>query len=314
MEIKNGIFQVGKRFDAYFEGKLVGNSYNHRTAEIALEKAMGTYVDRRIKNPSNAAMPTPKANNKPAIVETSKTKFHVNDRFSFLEKAIVMTAEGVQPSVVVSGSGGLGKTYTVRKTLEKCGLKDFTMNPDSADIYDKGFIFVKGFSTAKNLYRTLYNNNGSVIVLDDTDSIFKDANSVNILKACLDSYSTRTVDWGAEMKREDDLPRTFEFTGQIIFITNIPSENLDQAVRSRSMVIDLSMTEKETVDRMLEIVVSDTFLPEYSMDIKDDAIQFIDENKHTAKELSLRTLITVCKIRSEFPDSWEQMSKYIMCN
>ena len=74
------------------------------------------------------------------------------------------------------------------------------------------------------------------------------------------------------------------------------------------------MTEKETVDRMLEIAVSDTFLPEYSMDVKEDAIAFIDDNKYNAKELSLRTLITVCKIRSEFPVGWQDMAKYIVCN
>lgn len=313
MEVKNGVFQEDgkKKWIAYFNGQVVGESYIYRTAEVAYEKACGTYIDPRKKNKVSYNKTQPSSNNAPQAVST---KPNVNKRFEFLEKAVRMVADGTQPSVVVSGAGGLGKTYTVRKALKECGLEDYTLvDNDAIDPTEKGFVFVKGFSTAKNLYRTLYNNNGSVVVLDDTDSIFKCANSVNILKACLDSYSTRTVDWGAEMKRDDDLPRSFEFTGQVVFITNINSDDLDQAIRSRSMVIDLAMTEKETVDRMLEIAVSDTFLPEFSMDIKEDAIQFIDENKYNAKELSLRTLITVCKVRSEFPDSWVDMAKYIIC-
>ena len=33
---------------------------------------------------------------------------------------------------------------------------------------------VKGYSTAKGLYRTLFENNGMVIIFDDCDSILKD--------------------------------------------------------------------------------------------------------------------------------------------
>jgi hypothetical protein len=59
----------------------------------------------------------------------------------------------------------------------------------------KVFTQIKGFSTAKNMFRTLYENNGSTIIFDDCDSILKDAIAINILKAALDSYDKRVITW-----------------------------------------------------------------------------------------------------------------------
>lgn len=300
---KTGVFQEGKKFVAYHEGIVISSAYIHRQAEIQLEKKLGIFSDKRKKHSECNLVSLP-------------SKFHINDRFDFLEKAVNMIADKVQPSIVISGRGGLGKTYTVKKTLTEKGLSDCTRIADEEKGIDlsNSFVFMKGFSTAKHLYRSLYNNNGAVIVLDDIDNIFRDNNAVNILKACLDSYDTRIVSWGAERKMaEDSLPASFEFTGQVIFITNLNPSEIDQAIRSRSMMIDLSMSLQETVDRMLEIVISKSFLPEYSTEIKYEAVQFIDDIKEKAKELSLRTLITVCKIRSEFPDDWRNMATYITC-
>ena len=89
----------------------------------------------------------------------------------------MMVASGIQPSAVISGSGGLGKSHSVRKALLESGLIDFTSSiaGDDAPINrNKGFIVVKGYSTARGLFRTLYENNDGVIVFDDCDSVLKD--------------------------------------------------------------------------------------------------------------------------------------------
>lgn len=300
---KTGVFPVGKKFEAYVEGELIGSSYVQRSAEVMVEKKLGTYVDPRVRRrKDNQSCP-----------QKNAPKFGIDERFDFLEKAVSMVADGNQASVIVSGSGGLGKTYTVRKTLESYGYKDMTLSDDGPYDIENSFFIIKGFSTAKKFYRTLYENNGGIIVLDDTRNIFKDKNAVDILKACLDSYDKRIVSWGSETRGDDDLPSCFEFTGRIIFITNLEPHEIDQAVRSRSLMIDVTMTLQETVDRMRTIAKVKTFLPEYSSTIKEDSVNFIDRIKHQAKELSLRTLITVCKIRYEFPNEWEDMATYVVC-
>ena len=246
--------------------------------------------------------------------EIQKPEFPINQRFSFVESVVSMVAKGVQASAVITGEGGLGKTFTVLKVLEEEGFQDL----NDAEIGSTGkncFIQIKGFSTAKNLFRTLYDNNDAVIVFDDTDSILKCPISINILKAALDSYDRRIITWGSET-RDEELPRSFEFTGRVIFISNLNQNKIDQAIRSRSMLIDLSMTLDQKIERMETLVLQDDFMPEYSLEEKLDALEFISDNKESAREISLRTLITVSKLRahSSRDTNWKDLAKYVLCN
>ena len=249
------------------------------------------------------------------VVATEKqNKYGINERFSFVEKLVNMVASGVQPSAVITGEGGLGKTYTVTKTLEANGYKDIS---DLADFQvgtiintRKCFTMVKGFSTAKGLYRTLFENNKSIIVFDDCDAVLKDPVALNLLKGALDSYGKRIISWNADM-RDDDLPKSFNFEGRVIFISNMDQDRIDQAIRSRSMMIDLTMSAEQKIDRMEFIAKSDEFMPEQSIEYKMDALNLIREVANDAKEISLRTLISVTKIRASNKD-WKEMATYIL--
>jgi len=225
-----------------------------------------------------------------------------------------MVATGVQPSAIITGEGGLGKTYTVTKTLETNGYKDIS---DLADFQvgaiintRKCFTMVKGYSTPKGLYRTLYENNKSIIVFDDCDSVLKDPVALNILKSALDSYGKRIISWNADM-RDEDLPRSFNFEGRVIFISNLDDGKIDQAIRSRSMMIDLSMTTDQKIERMETIANSGEFLPEYDSTIINDALGLIREIKEECKEISLRTLISVSKVRASNKD-WKDLATYML--
>jgi hypothetical protein len=247
-----------------------------------------------------------------AVAAAKQDRFGINQRFSFVEKLVTMVANRVQPSAVITGEGGLGKTYTVKETLAKCGIEDLTaVMAEAEESYGEGYVMVKGYSTAKGLYRTLFENNGSIIVFDDCDSILKDPTALNILKGALDSYDTRWVSWNSEMKESDDLPRTFEFTGSIIFISNMSQDQIDQAVRSRSMMIDLSMTDDQKIDRMEHIATEGGFLESYTLEQKMDALNLLREIKDEVKELSLRTLISVTKIRAT-NDDWKDLATYML--
>jgi hypothetical protein len=162
------------------------------------------------------------------------------------------------------------------------------------------------------MYRTLFENNGGVIVFDDCNAVLKDPVALNILKGALDSYGRRIISWNADM-RDEDLPRSFTFTGKVIFISNMNAENIDQAIRSRSMMIDLSMSADQKIERMETIIQSEEFMAEFEMAHKLDAIALIKELKNTAKDISLRTLIQVTKIRSADDDSWKEMAEYVIC-
>ena len=249
-----------------------------------------------------------------AVQTARDEKFCINTRFDFVEKLVKMVASGVQPSAVITGEGGLGKTYTVTKTLRDAGYKDISNLADfevgSVINTRKCFTQIKGYSTAKGLYRTLFENNNSIIVFDDCDSVLKDPVALMLLKGALDSYGKRVISWNADMK-DEDLPRSFEFTGRVIFISNMTQDGIDQAIRSRSMMIDLTMTTDQKLDRMGFIATSPEFMPEYDSKIKADALSLIREIKEDCKEISLRTLIAVCKIRASNTD-YKDLATYML--
>lgn len=243
-----------------------------------------------------------------------ESEFGINQRFTFLEQMVSMVADGTMASCVITGEGGLGKSYTVMKSLESAGMKNIT---DLAQFevgqrvnLAKSYRVIKGFSTAKGLYRTLFESNGMTIVFDDCDSILKDDVARNLLKGALDSYSKRYISWMADM-RDDDLPKSFEFTGRVVFVSNMPLEKIDQAIRTRCMVVDLSMTEAQKVERMEVIAKSDEFLPEVSDIAKTAALAFLKEQVGKISNLSLRSLIQVSKIAARGGD-WKDFAKYVL--
>lgn len=305
--MKNGIKQEGKQLVAYINGEVIGTYRKMERAQLEYNRALkrtGAKVEKTEVNVD--------------VLNEPNSKFHINKRFEFLARTVKMVAKGVQASAVITGSGGLGKSYTVRKTLVAAGLTefnyaDFEVGDEVGSKRSKTFTVVKGYSTAKGLYRTLYENNDGVIVFDDCDSVLKDPVALNLLKGALDSYDTRVISWNADM-RDEDLPRSFIFTGRVVFISNMVESKVDQAIRSRSAVIDVSMTLDELVDRMEHMVADDEFLPQYDTEVKADALGFVKEFKAKMKEVSLRTLITVCKARATDENGdWKEFAEYQTC-
>lgn len=247
-------------------------------------------------------------------------EFDINERFLFLEHFVSMVARGKANSVVIVGQGGLGKTHTVIETLHKMGLDDIDEMVAKAEIgssvaREGTYKFVSGYSTAKGLYRTLFENNNCILVFDDCDSIQKDPNALNILKAALDTYSKRIISWNSEPIGGSDLPTSFQFDGRIVFISNLPLRTWDTAVKSRAMTVDVHMTRSQIIDRMRHMVDNDQFMPEFQMDHKLDALNTLDKLKDIVKDLNLRTLIKAVQTRADAPDEiWESMLTYLVTN
>lgn len=269
---------------------------------------------RRTKNQQNGPVTVTKFNSGPAPVVESR--FTINERFGFVSDMVTMLAIGDQASVIVTGPGGLGKSFTVTQALRQSGLQDVSLTEDfevGETMSKSAYRVIKGYSTPKGLYRTLYENRNGVIVFDDCDSVLKDPVSLNLLKGALDSYSRRIISWRADL-RDDDLPTTFEFKGRVIFISNLSSNQIDQAIITRSMAVDLSMTPQQKIERMKFILDSDEFMPEYPRAMKLDALNLIDSLRDNVKEMSLRTLIQVTKIRKANPNGkWKSLAEYTIC-
>ena len=225
------------------------------------------------------------------------TEFTINQRFEFLGNLTQMVIGGVTPSLIIVGEGGLGKTHSVTQTIK------------ANDVEEDCYIFLKGYSTARGLYNTLYDNNGKLIIFDDCDSVLEDKVAINILKSALDSYERRTISWMAKMNKSDEYPQQFDFTGRIIFISNKSKEKIDEAIRTRSLTVDLTMTPDDKIERMGSILGS--ILPEYSIEVKKQALDFLKTVKDDVS-LNMRMLIMVTKMASTYPSNWRDMAKYMV--
>jgi hypothetical protein len=282
----SSIFMVGDKFAANINGKVV-----KRANRRALERML------KVSGP---------------VVAPTESKFSINQRFGFVRDMVQMLAKGDQASVVVSGPGGLGKSHTVSAALADAGFTDLSVLDELSDgavVPDKSFRVVKGYSTPKGLYRVLFENRNSVVVFDDCDSVLKDPVSLNLLKAALDSYSRRIISWRADT-RDEELPNVFEFKGRVVFISNLASSSMDQAIISRSLAVDLTMTAKQKVERMRFLLEQKDFMPDYEKHHKVDAMNLIDKLCDEVKELSLRTLIQVTKIRKSAGANWKDLAEY----
>lgn len=285
---------VGGKWTAMINGKKVTRSKKEHM-DYVIRKAMSESVD---------------------TAPVQESRFTINERFGFVSDMVTMLAKGDQASVVVTGPGGLGKSHTVTAALEKCGMIDISLLDafSIGEVMKKGKTFkvIKGYSTPKGLYRTLFEHKDSVVVFDDCDSVLKDPVSLNLLKAALDSYSRRVISWRADI-RDDDLPTSFEFKGRVVFISNLASSALDQAVISRSMAVDLSMTTPQKIERMKFLLDQPTFMPEIAKKVKTEALDLIEKLQDNVKELSLRTLIQVTKIRQSAGANWQNLAEYTIC-
>lgn len=209
--------------------------------------------------------------------------------FDNLTRLTKMVARGVQPSLLVTGGAGLGKTFLVKQTLQSCGLRES---------YE--FVHYKGRSTAAGMFITLFQNSNKIVVFDDCDSIFKDADAVNMLKAALDSYDTRRISYitSKPLKDEhgDPIPTTFEFTGKVIFISNISQSALDEAIKSRSFVADIALTTQQMFERIESLMQK--MEPSIPLPAKEQAFALMQklDSKFEGVQINLRSFIKAARI------------------
>lgn len=242
----------------------------------------------------------------------------LEERFTILEIMGRSAVDGDTRCLIVSGPPGLGKSYTIEQILAE---------------YDPNAInhtIAKGYVKPTGLLRLLYKHRapGQVIVFDDADSIFFDDVSLNMLKTVCDTTERRVVSYLAETNMVDEdsaekIPRSFEFEGTIIFITNYDFDAMIQrghklaphfaALISRSHYIDLAMkTERDYLIRIKQ-VVKQGLLRNLNDTQKADVLRFVEQNSHRMRELSLRMVLKIASIRKMEMPAWESLAKVTCC-
>jgi len=248
-------------------------------------------------------------------VETdAEVDARISERFEVLEDIANSVITGASRSLIVSGPAGLGKSFTVEKVMREW------------DPEEKNHVFIRGYARATGLYKLLYQyrNPGQVIIFDDADSVFLDDVALNLLKAVADTTERRRVSWLSEAALIDEesasvIPRSFDFNGSIVFITNIDFDAaIDrgsrlaphlQAMLSRSHYVDLTMKTKQDYMVRIRQVVKQGLLSDLNWHEAGEVMSFIESNSETLRELSLRMVIKVARIRKTNGQKWERMAR-----
>lgn len=264
----------------------------------------------------------------------------VLERFNVLRKLAKGIGEHKVKSLILSGAPGIGKTYTLVKILE------IMQNQPAADM-NHGIRFKKssGYITTTELYRLLYTyrHEGDVLMLDDTDNVFYDDDSINLLKAVLDTLEHRIVTYRikrvkggivdvSEMSEDEDaeeIPNEFEFCGSVVFVTNIDFHAFLETTRnrvtphisallSRTLYLDMALHTTRALalwirymmqrQRMLEA-------PEHGMTAKQSAeiLGYITDSYDRIYKPSLRTAVKLAELVRLDPDDWRPMANAVIC-
>ena len=221
--------------------------------------------------------------------------------------SIYITADGIQHH-------NTGKTQTVENVLAKHGLSD-----------GNGYFKNTGSASAAGVYTLLYHNRDGIIVFDDSDGALADQDARNIIKAATDTKKIRKLVWNKKSSfifdpeaedpesYEDDAsmaPKFFNFTGRIIFISNLPLNKLDPdgALRTRAFVINVDPTDDELFEFMGKIL-NDIKLEEglsLSPSQRKDVMEVVKTSKRKG-DVSLRKLVRALNLAASGADNWRKL-------
>jgi hypothetical protein len=241
----------------------------------------------------------------------------LDEKLHLLRTNARIVAKGHAHSFMAIGEGGLGKTWNTMEVINEVGLRDIRKTLVEKEVghavnMAKHFRFVKGTGSAKGLFRLLFENNGGLVILDDCDDLMKDKTGALILKTALDTLDERWITWQAEEPPGgSDLPREFEYFGRIIFLSNQPVAKIDQALKTRALRTDMTLTRPQIVEYMERYMLpSEKFLPNVKTAYKKDALALIKDNMDLIpiSSFSARALIHACVVRDSGEKDWKKVA------
>jgi hypothetical protein len=254
----------------------------------------------------------------PVVQKNTQT---LNDKVKYLNETLEdvyeisrRIAAGAFNSLFISGRAGTGKTFSVEKALKDEGLTA-----------EQDYTIMSGAVSVIEMYRKLFQYNDKVLVFDDCDAVFRDENGRNILKAALDTKKVRKISYLKKIKDiydpkqyEDnpdgeldaieagEIPAYFNFTGRVVFISNLPKDKADPdgAIRSRSILIDVSPDDATLMERM-RVLLPQLEPMELPLKDKEEIFEFMKSSKN----VSMRTFVKAAGFKLAGLPNWKRMAE-----
>lgn len=259
--------------------------------------------------------------------------------FDEITDYVTMAAKELLPALLITGQGGIGKSYNVEKILDKFGKRHET--------WEK----VKGKASAAAMYNTLWYNRDKIVVFDDCDSVFKDPDAINVLKGALDSNDFREISWATKgegmvytldlddnneiLQRcqewsdqhhgKEAIPNHFIFEGEVIFISNLTKAEIykrDSALLTRCTCIDVVLSAQGVMKRLQTVLphikvykamgargsegkdITDEELKQEVFDFMNSD-EFLKNPRVRGKDLNFRVFDQIYKLRYAELPNWK---------
>lgn len=239
----------------------------------------------------------------------------IEKRFGMLDILGESVVQGNMNALMVAGAPGVGKTYSLEKKLEH----------SLASGRIQKYVSLKGAISAVYLYKTLYENKekGNILVLDDVD-VFGDEETLNILKAALDSSITRNVSWSKNSRflEDEGVPAKFEYKGQVVFITNVNPDKIIakgsrmsphmNALVSRSVFLDLCIHEPaEILMRIKQVMEKSTLKDDLMINDEqaDEIVEWMTTRVDRLRSVSIRTVLQISGFIKTAPENWMDIAE-----
>jgi len=236
--------------------------------------------------------------------------------FEIVEEMSEAATSQIIRGMIIAGPPGIGKSHGVEQVIDR-----YRMSSELRGVEDPCGV-LKGSASGIGLYQFLYkySSKGQICVFDDADTILFDEDCLNLLKAAMDTTAKRTLSWQTESKALEnaDIPKTFNFEGSIIFLTNVSFDKVKgrtgdhlKAILSRCHYLDMEMDSER--DKLLRIqqVVGDGMLRNFGFEQhqEEEIVQFILSNAQYLREISLRMVKKVADLYKAMPASWEEKAE-----
>src|SRR5262245_4449284 len=197
---------------------------------------------------------------------------------------VTAVASGYQTGLYLHGSGGLGKSHTVLRQLEKL---------------EANYKLFNSRMTAKGLFRALEKAQDCVHVLEDMERLTKDADAQGVLRSALWAQPghERLVKWTTATGGEE----RFAFRGGIIMIANPPLADLPElrALATRIIVHRLEVTDAEAVALMYDLAAGGYSEGNRRLMEPAECVEVVDhllaECRASACPIDLRLLRIACR-------------------
>lgn len=225
------------------------------------------------------------------------------EQLTSLKTGMKLLMSNATNAMFVGGRGGTGKTQTIEDMLHAAGKTD-----------GEGYFKITGSATPVGIYRILYTHRKDIVLFDDSDSALNDQEGRNLFKAAADTKKVRKISWMKGGKNfvdpsefdedadDDTLPRHFEFTGKIIFISNLPLNKLDPdgALQTRGYVLNVDPTNEEIYEFMAKIADKIPLDVDYDLDTKKrlEVVEALKSRKIAEKKANLRSLVRALNTRA----------------